>query len=50
MDNGPNPPPGETGAKNIIREDGRRINLAVVKSASDRRLEPGDKASALYWM
>ncbi|KAG2501690.1 hypothetical protein HYH03_000192 [Edaphochlamys debaryana] len=43
VDNGPNPPPGETGAKNIIREDGRRINLAVLKSGADRRLEPGDK-------
>eukprot|EP00955_Chlamydomonas_euryale_P010158 108831-Chlamydomonas_euryale.AAC.1 len=27
VDNGPHPPPGETGAKFIIREDGRRINL-----------------------
>ncbi|KAG2453789.1 hypothetical protein HYH02_001998 [Chlamydomonas schloesseri] len=43
VDNGPNPPPGETGAKHIIREDGRRINLAVLKSGADRRLEPGDK-------
>ncbi len=43
VDNGPNPPPGETGAKNIIREDGRRINLAVLKSGADRRLEIGDR-------
>lgn len=43
VDNGPNPPPGETGAKHIIREDGRRVSLAVVKGDADRRLEPGDK-------
>ncbi|GLI67975.1 hypothetical protein VaNZ11_012311 [Volvox africanus] len=43
VDHGPNPPPGETGAKHIIREDGRRINLSVLKSGADRRLEPGDK-------
>lgn len=43
VDNGPHPPPGETGAKYIIREDGRRINLAYMRAASDRRLEIGDK-------
>ncbi|GAX77905.1 hypothetical protein CEUSTIGMA_g5347.t1 [Chlamydomonas eustigma] len=43
VDNGPHPPPGETGAKYIIREDGRRINLAYMRAASDRRLEVGDK-------
>jgi hypothetical protein len=34
---------GETGAKFIIREDGRRINLAFLKAGQDRRLELGDK-------
>ena len=43
VDNGPHPPPGETGAKYIIREDGRRINLVYMRAASDRRLEVGDK-------
>lgn len=43
VDNGPHPPPGETGAKFIIREDGRRINLAFMGSGQDRRLEYGDK-------
>lgn len=43
MDNGPHPPPGQTGAKFIVREDGRRINLAYMKAGQDRRLEYGDK-------
>ncbi|KAG1671615.1 hypothetical protein FOA52_006846 [Chlamydomonas sp. UWO 241] len=43
VNNGPHPPPGETGAKYIIREDGRRINLAYMRAESDRRLELGDK-------
>ena len=45
VDNGPHPPPGTTGAKYIIREDGRRINLIYMRAASDRRLEVGDKVS-----
>lgn len=40
VENGPHPPPGETGAKYIIREDGRRINLAFNR---ERHLELGDK-------
>ncbi len=43
VDNGPHPPPGETGAKYIIREDGRRINLMYMRAAADRRLEIRDK-------
>ena len=43
VDNGPHPPPGETGAKYIIREDGRRINLHFMRMDADRRLEVGDK-------
>ncbi|KAF5837019.1 DNA-dependent RNA polymerase II largest subunit [Dunaliella salina] len=43
VDNGPHPPPGETGAKFIIREDGRRINLEFMKAGQDKRLELGDK-------
>lgn len=27
MENGPHPPPGETGAKYIIRSDGKRVDL-----------------------
>lgn len=45
VDNGPHPPPGETGARYIIREDGRRINLQYMRAASDRRLEIGDRVS-----
>lgn len=39
VNNGPHPPPGLTGAKSIIRADGRRINLAYVRSDADRQLE-----------
>jgi hypothetical protein len=31
VNNGPHPPPGQTGAKFIIREDGRRINLGFMR-------------------
>eukprot|EP00877_Chromochloris_zofingiensis_P013598 jgi/Chrzof1/8492/Cz03g13040.t1 len=41
--NGPHPPPGETGAKSIIRQDGRRINLAYMRPDAERALELGDK-------
>ena len=27
VENGPHPPPGETGAKYIIRSDGKRVDL-----------------------
>eukprot|EP00983_Pelagomonas_calceolata_P122495 1160914-Pelagomonas_calceolata.AAC.6 len=47
VDNGPHPPPGETGAKFIIREDGRRINLEFMKAGQDKRLELGDKEELL---
>ncbi|GBF88296.1 DNA-directed RNA polymerase II subunit 1 [Raphidocelis subcapitata] len=43
VNNGPHPPPGLTGAKSIIRADGRRINLAYVRSDADRQLELGDR-------
>lgn len=47
VDNGPSPPPGETGAKFIIREDGRRLNLYQMQLGGyDRRLEIGDKVGA----
>lgn len=38
MDAGPHPPPGETGARFIIRQDGRRINLAFMPSDAERTL------------
>ena len=41
VENGPHPPPGETGAKYIIREDGQRMDLRFLKKASDKRLEYG---------
>jgi DNA-directed RNA polymerase II subunit RPB1 len=41
---GPHPPPGKTGAKYIIREDGQRLDLRFLKKSSDRHLELGYKA------
>uniref|UniRef100_K3ZN27 DNA-directed RNA polymerase subunit n=1 Tax=Setaria italica TaxID=4555 RepID=K3ZN27_SETIT len=40
---GPHPPPGKTGAKYIIREDGQRLDLRYVKKSSDLHLELGYK-------
>lgn len=42
---GPHPPPGKTGAKYIIREDGQRLDLRYLKKSSDHHLELGYKAS-----
>lgn len=44
VDAGPTPPPGETGAKFIIRKDGRRINLAFLRDGASRALEVGGGA------
>ena len=41
VENGPHPPPGETGAKYIIREDGQRMDLRFLKKESEKRLEYG---------
>jgi DNA-directed RNA polymerase II subunit RPB1 len=43
VDNGPHPPPGETGARYIIREDGQRLDLRFLKKSSEKRLEYGYK-------
>ena len=43
MENGPHPPPGQTGAKYIVREDGQRLDLRFLKKDSDRHLEMGYK-------
>ena len=43
VENGPHPPPGQTGARYIIREDGTRLDLRFLKKASDRHLELGYK-------
>ncbi|KAI4986177.1 hypothetical protein ZWY2020_018807 [Hordeum vulgare] len=43
VENGPHPPPGKTGAKYIIREDGQRLDLRYVKKSSDQHLELGYK-------
>uniref|UniRef100_J3MKK7 DNA-directed RNA polymerase subunit n=1 Tax=Oryza brachyantha TaxID=4533 RepID=J3MKK7_ORYBR len=40
---GPYPPPGKTGAKYIIRDDGQRLDLRYVKKNSDQHLELGYK-------
>lgn len=45
VENGPHPPPGKTGAKFIIREDGHRLDLRYLKKSSDRHLELGYKVS-----
>ena len=42
---GPHAPPGKTGAKYIIREDGQRLDLRYVKKSSDLHLELGYKVS-----
>lgn len=42
---GPHPPPGKTGAKYIIREDGQRLDLRYLKKSSDHHLELGYKVS-----
>ncbi|KAE8693465.1 DNA-directed RNA polymerase II subunit RPB1 [Hibiscus syriacus] len=36
---GPHPPPGKTGAKYIIRDDGQRLDLRYLKKSSDHHLE-----------
>ncbi|XP_065856882.1 DNA-directed RNA polymerase II subunit RPB1-like [Euphorbia lathyris] len=43
VENGPHPPPGKTGAKYIIRDDGQRLDLRYLKKSSDRHLELGYK-------
>lgn len=47
---GPHPPPGKTGAKYIIREDGQRLDLRYLKKSSDHHLELGYKVifSSIY--
>ncbi|GAB2282886.1 DNA-directed RNA polymerase II subunit rpb1 [Dionaea muscipula] len=40
---GPHPPPGKTGAKYIIRDDGQRLDLRYLKKSSDHHLEIGYK-------
>ncbi|QHO35435.1 DNA-directed RNA polymerase II subunit [Arachis hypogaea] len=41
---GPNPPPGKTGAKYIIRDDGQRLDLRYLKKSCHPHLEIGYKA------
>ncbi|OVA08877.1 RNA polymerase [Macleaya cordata] len=43
VDNGPHPPPGKTGAKYIIRDDGQRLDLRYLKKSGDHHLELGYK-------
>ena len=38
---GPHPPPGQTGAKYIVREDGQRLDLRFLRRDADRHLECG---------
>lgn len=42
---GPHPPPGKTGAKYIIRDDGQRLDLRYLKKSSDQHLELGYKVN-----
>jgi len=44
---GPHPPPGKTGAKYIIRDDGQRLDLRYLKKSSDHHLELGYKVLLL---
>ena len=41
VENGPHPPPGQTGARYIIRDDGVRVDLRYLRSERDRHLQPG---------
>lgn len=43
VENGPYPPPGQTGARFIIRDDGSRLDLRFLKTERDRHLQPGYK-------
>ncbi|KAH0863267.1 hypothetical protein HID58_080478 [Brassica napus] len=43
VDYGPHPPPGKTGAKYIIRDDGQRLDLRYLEKSSDHHLELGYK-------
>ncbi|MED6135270.1 DNA-directed RNA polymerase II subunit rpb1 [Stylosanthes scabra] len=43
VENGPNPPPGKTGAKYIIRDDGQRLDLRYLKRSCHPHLEIGYK-------
>ncbi|KAG2256277.1 hypothetical protein Bca52824_075571 [Brassica carinata] len=43
VDYGPHPPPGKTGAKYIIRDDGQRLDLWYLEKSSDHHLELGYK-------
>lgn len=47
MEYGPHPPPGKTGAKYIIRDDGQRLDLRYLKKSSDHHLELGYKVLLL---
>lgn len=48
VDYGPYPPPGKTGAKYIIRDDGHRLNLRYMKNSDDHHLECGYKVTLFY--
>jgi DNA-directed RNA polymerase II subunit RPB1 len=41
VEHGPHPPPGQTGAKYIVREDGQRLDLRFLRRDADRHLECG---------
>lgn len=40
---GSHPPPGKTGAKYIIRDDGQRLDLRYIRKSIDQHLEVGYK-------
>lgn len=48
VDYGPHPPPGKTGAKYIIRDDGQRLDLRYLKKSSDHHLELGYKVFTAF--
>ncbi|KDD73427.1 domain 2 of RNA polymerase Rpb1, partial [Helicosporidium sp. ATCC 50920] len=41
VENGPHPPPGSTGARFIVRDDGTRLDLRYLRTERDRFLQPG---------
>eukprot|EP00887_Chlorella_sp_A99_P002145 scaffold21.g2145.t1 len=41
VENGPHPPPGQTGARYIWRDDGTRLDLRFLRTERDRHLQAG---------
>ena len=47
VENGPHPPPGQTGARYIVRDDGTRMDLRYLRT---ERVRAGSGMGAATWM